>query len=473
MKSVFLIPDGVGYRNLALSGVLERVAAVGDVHVLHALPDVAIRRWARRAGNVKWSRLPAGRTGGVETSLQLTLKHAHLRASGSRAHRWRSELPSPGRWHGRWLARAARTAARLAASPTGLERLHACYLSVAARSPMVDRYRRLFDALRPDVVVCSNHLMESFIAPVLAARSLAIPTAVFVSSWDSVTTNERILAPFDHYLVWSELMGRQLRAYYPQLAYSRVHVVGASQFTLYARDELLWSRREFCARVGADPDRPLICYTGGLPRTDADEVDHIAALLELVRDEGIHGAPQVLLRRNPADWTGRHAVLRARFPELIVSEPLWEDTDPGNWTGIIPHPDDVRLMANVVRHADLNVNVASTMSLDFAVCDTPVINIAFDTSSPPRLGLPLWEHFYQWDHYRPVWQLGAVRVAHSTGELATHANAYLANPALDHEGRRRLVELEVGAPCAETPERVAETLNRLARQPELEPVVAQ
>ena len=111
---------------------------------------------------------------------------------------------------------------------------------------------------------------------------------------------------------------------------------------------------------------------------------------------------------------------------------------------------------------DLNVNVASTMTLDFALRDKPVVNIAFDLASPPPLGTPLWEVYYQYEHYRPVVELGAARVARSADELADQVNAYLADPSLDQEGRRRLVELEVGCPPGESAARVVEALERIA-----------
>jgi hypothetical protein len=54
-------------------------------------------------------------------------------------------------------------------------------------------------------------------------------------------------------------------------------------------------------------------------------------------------------------------------------------------------------------------------------------------------------------------------VARSPEELAEHVNAYLEDPSLDREGRRKLVELEVGVPVGQASERVVEALERIAR----------
>jgi hypothetical protein len=78
--------------------------------------------------------------------------------------------------------------------------------------------------------------------------------------------------------------------------------------------------------------------------------------------------------------------LRGEFPELIYAKPAWVDTEPGSWDRVLPLAEDVQFLANLVYHADLNVNFGSTMSLDFAVHDKPVVNAAFDVAQPPDFG---------------------------------------------------------------------------------------
>ena len=70
---------------------------------------------------------------------------------------------------------------------------------------------------KPEVLLCSHHRPTNVIAPVLAARDLGIPTATLIFSWDNLTSKGRIVAPFDHYLVWSELMRSELLRFYPDV----------------------------------------------------------------------------------------------------------------------------------------------------------------------------------------------------------------------------------------------------------------
>ncbi|MEK7833366.1 MAG: hypothetical protein AAB401_19910, partial [Acidobacteriota bacterium] len=149
------------------------------------------------------------------------------------------------------------------------------------------------------------------------------------------------------------------------------------------------------------------------------------------------------------------------FPELIYAAPAWIHAQPGNWASVIPSANDVQFLANLTRHADLNINLASTMTLDFAIHDRPVVNIAFDATEPPIFGKPLWDFYYRFDHYRPIVEIGAARFARSREELAEHINAYLENPALERDQRRKLVELEVALPIGQAGKKIVETLRQI------------
>jgi hypothetical protein len=257
-------------------------------------------------------------------------------------------------------------------------------------------------------------------------------------------------------------MRNELLRYYPHVRSATVHVVGTPQFDFHGRPEMLLSREEFCRRIGADPQRKLICYSGGDTDTSPEDQEHVRIVMELIRSGAIRGNPQVALRPCPVDSGSRYHEVRSRFPELLYCPPQWDHLEPGNWARCMPSAEDMCMLANFTAHADLNVNLASTMTLDFSIHDRPVVNVAFDVGVSPPGDVPLWEHYYQWEHYRPVVRLGAARFAKSREELAAHINDYLADPTLDRDARRRLVELQVGVPVGSSARCIAEVLSGIA-----------
>lgn len=458
-----LVPDGVGVRNFVLGPMLDHARSRGPVMMMHAIPDQVMPSYAASLpGDVEWLPLrPHGDTP-LAFVLRNALSHAHMHWVDSLAMRYTRRRPPKGSWRTRAAFGAARAIGRTAASERGIRLLDDWHYAVVGRMPEVAEYRREFERRRPSVLFCSHQRPATVLAPVLAARSLGIPTATFIFSWDNLTSKGRIAAPFDHFLVWSDLMRDELLRFYPDVTPDRVHVVGTPQFDPYADPSLQVTREQFFEHIGADPGRPLICYSGGDIECNPEDQDHVAILMELVRAGRIPGDPQVLLRPAPVDGSDRYDAVRRRYPELLYAPPAWVRSTDGNWSGMMPLPDDVWLLANLTRHADVNVNVASTMTLDFAINDRPVVNIAFDVADTPCHTVPLRQYYYEFEHYRPVVELGAARVALSPDDLAEQLTAYLADPSRDREGRRRFVELQVGGAVGTSSQRIVELLERIA-----------
>lgn len=457
-----LIPDGVGVRNFVLGPFLRIATQSADVRVLHNVPADALHKFRDASGaDGEWEPLERYVDDRVGFMLRSALTYAQMFRADTRSMRYKRRQSPPGTPKVKAARYVTRGVGWAAASPGGMRLLSRCYLAVAERQAAVRSYRRLFERERPAVVFSSHQVPLDTLPPVLAARQLGIPTATFIFSWDNITTKGYLGGPFDHYLVWSDHMRAELLRYYPDIAAEHVHVVGTPQFDVYADHALLQPREAFFRDIGADPGRPLICYSGGDAGTCPEDQHHVALLMRLIRDGRIRGNPQVLLRPAPVDAGRRYDDVRREFPELIYAQPAWLHAGD-SWAHVIPTPDDVHFLANLTTHADLNVNLASTMTMDFAIRDRPIVNIAFDVANPPPFGVDLWHHYYEFEHYRPVVALGAARFARSVDELAAHVNAYLEQPSLDRENRRRLLDLEVGSDVGGASRRIVDVLHSIA-----------
>lgn len=466
MNCVLLLPDGVGIRNFVLGKFPDQLKERGGrTHAWHVMPEHIEHQYCPNVnGSMVWGKLLPYQQTPLALGLEYSLGFAQMYWADTQAMRYLRDWPIRGSWRHRAVVHAARAFGRMASSPARMRALDQWHCNIVGRLPLVENYRKQFEQIRPSVVFCTHQRPPDVLPPVLAAKQLGIPTATFIFSWDNLSSKGRIAAPFDHYLVWSDLMRREMLQYYPDVDPERVHIVGTPQFDPYADESLLWSREEFFRRIGADPSRPLICYSGGDTRTCPDDPDHVSILMNLIRSGQIQGRPQVVVRPAPVDDGKRYERVRAQFPEMLLAQPIWLHTKPGDWFRVIPTAEDVQLLANMTKHVDLNVNLGSTMTLDFAIRDKPVVNIAFDVSDPPVFGHPVWDFFYKFEHYRPVVELGAARFARSAEEMAEHVNAYLHNPSLDRDGRRRLVELQVGGAIGTSSARVIDVLERISKQ---------
>ena len=105
--------------------------------------------------------------------------------------------------------------------------------------------------------------------------------------------------------------------------------------------------------------------------------------------------------------------------------------------------DDERLIASL-RHADAVITGPSTMAVDAALFDRPILVNALEPES--RAYPESIVRFYDYDHFRPIIASGGVRFVRTPRELIAELQAYLKDPHRDKEGRARIVTLEGGSP---------------------------
>ncbi|MCL4793564.1 MAG: hypothetical protein KJZ84_03330 [Bryobacteraceae bacterium] len=460
-KTLFLVPDGVGVRNFLLDPFAQFVGQVLDPVVLAGFRPELLPEEARR-----WSPLPflPFREGPVVALLRYALAYAHQYRWGSYAMLSNLARPVAGPFKVRLLHRVAKRVGRACGHAAGIKWLARLLEAENTRRREFREYQQLLRRLNPLVVFCTHQRPVSVVPIVLAAHSLGIPTVTFIYSWDNLSGQGRIPAPFDYYFVWSTLMKSELLRYYPDVRDNQVVITGTPQFDAYADTSLYVSREEFCRRVGADPARPLICYSGGDRTTCPNEPNQLALFLELARRGRFEGNPQILFRPSPADEGSRFDWVRERYPELIYARPRWRFAPNSNWVNNMPTQEDVTLLVNLARHANIGVNMASTMTMDFAVFDKPVVNIAYWSEDPANLQSTPWPKFYSYEHFKPVVDLRATLIADSAESLVDCVNAALADPGVCRDGRRQLLALQMDNPPGGASARQAEALIGIARR---------
>ena len=133
----------------------------------------------------------------------------------------------------------------------------------------------------------------------------------------------------------------------------------------------------------------------------------------------------MLLRPSPVDDGVRYDAVRREFPGADLRAAARGCTpSAGNWAHVLPLADDVQLLANSTAHADLNVNFGSTMTLDFALHDKPVVTPRSTSSMPPVLRDVALRLLHAVRALPTGRESGAARFARSAEQLAEYVNAY-------------------------------------------------
>jgi hypothetical protein len=280
------------------------------------------------------------------------------------------------------------------------------------------------------------------------AKKLGLTNVAMIHSFDNLTTKGRHPILFDSYLVWNEIMRAELLRAYPEIDPDKVHVAGTPHFYFYHSPAHRLTRDEIADRYDLDAARPILLYAAG-PNTLLPHEVGIARRLQRDLDGfAPDSRPQLVVRLHPWERDfGRWKALEDEAPAVRWSVPWETSVDDPTWA--VPSHQDLREFCGLVRHSDVIINAASTMSLDAAICDTPAVCVNYALAPFERFAKHM-SNFYHYDHYRPIAESGAVRIAKSPQELIAHIKTYLGDPSADAESRGRLVKRMCG-PQPESP----------------------
>jgi hypothetical protein len=436
---VAILPRGEAIRNFAYRGALEEASKVSNVTILSVKPNEAIwTELGKRFGEVhELLEFPNNYPVRILREL-LDICHGRWLWSAAARERWRLrdlEAVTVSQKIKRWGKKAAIWPL---ANRGGLDLLSSFERVASRRFKTTNHYLDFFGSLKPSLVFNASHVHSAnAIQAVQAAQWLGVPTATFIFSWDNLTSQGRVIPPYDYYLVWNEAIKKQLLEIYKFLRPEQVFVTGTPQFDPHFHAASYWTREEFCQRVGTDPARPIVMYATGMPNHMPGEDEIVEGIADLLKGLNQFGPPQLLVRVYAKDRSGRFEPLKHRRPDILFPAVPWEP----NW--LTPLPEDLPLWTNTLRHSALGINVASTASLELCMFDKPVINVGYNPPSVPTSQLE-YLRYYNFDHYRPVVESGAVSVARSPSEMLQLIRQALESPAGETSSRKRLLEQMFG-----------------------------
>jgi hypothetical protein len=430
------IPHGGAAGNVLRTGLVTRLLSAhpnSELVVLSPLVNdpAFVREFAHE--RIRFEDLPPHRPEGLEGRLMALIQASYIDSGVTESVKIRRQ-EAVAKKSIRWIRAKRLLAGAVAPSMVRKE----------TRYDLIDRriaHRwadRIFDRYQPALLVTSNPgLIFSEIPLLRTAARRGVRSMAIDPSWDNFTNKLIPVRRVNRLVVWNDLMKQQaidLHGYES----GDVRVAGTPQWDLYFRPGTLVSRDAFCAAIGADPDRRLVTLTT-TPRELYPHHDHVLRVLVAAMQSGAWRQPaQILVRLHPRDELTAYAAFQG-LPHVIIEKPFRETVRAGDGLSVDVTADNQRHLANTMHHSDVVVNVASTLAIEAAIFDTPVVNISFDGETPAD-----WvrsaRRYYRFTHYTNITRHGAVRVAETPAQLVDAIGSYLDDPSLDRAGRRRMVE---------------------------------
>jgi len=316
-------------------------------------------------------------------------------------------------------------------------------------TPTPGLYTDLFEKYGPDMVIASTPgwRMDRYLLRESARRG--IPNMTVIVGWDNSSSYNVSGADVQWATCWSELQKEELvlGSDWPP---ERVHVGGIPSYDGYFRKSWLMPRDEYFKLHGLDLQRKLISYASSFVHF-APNYPNIEALAKLVSSDSLAEPAQLLIRLHPSHFQDKPKIfaeerqrvfdLEKKYPHVHVVQPVALGGSLGYYGG-----EDMDEKSSMMAYSDVVVTVYSTMLVETAVHDTPMIAAVIDIpggwNKPKKFSLSLKE-IGNWPTHKRFREAKAGRIAENESQLRDMLNAYLCDSQLDSAERRKFVEDEV------------------------------
>lgn len=228
-----------------------------------------------------------------------------------------------------------------------------------------------------DIIIQGYSTPEAMVIGVTASQ-LGCKVWVINWSWKDFYINEYIPFKINGFFTWSDELKKNYTSYNKHLDSSMFESIGNLSFDkLYnyqPRRELAYYSKKY----GFETDKKIILYSLVIPTLYGDEHKLIHKIYETLENGKLEGKFILLMKPNPMD-KNLTSLYEMEIPgRLITLENLWE-YDSQNDFNMITEEGQTEWL-DLIYYSNLNLSVASTVTIEFLIMNKPVINILFDAT---------------------------------------------------------------------------------------------
>src|SRR3989338_266884 len=300
-----------------------------------------------------------------------------------------------------------------------------------------------FDQYRPDLVFALDVFHMDDVHFLAEAKKLSIATVGMVRSWDNISGKGLFRMKPDKLVVNNEII-RDEAIKHEDVAMKNIFVSGMPQFDFYFNYQPV-SREIFFKTLNFDPKKKktiLVAPHG------SRFFKYDWQIFEILKTMPY----QFILRLPPNDKIDFASFKPSEnffieHPGLTFQEGVYRDRELS--------VQDSQRLADELHHCELVVSYGSTIIIDAAFFDKPVVMIAFD-GLEKKSYIESEKRYLKYAHMEKMLKTNCCWTADSATSLKKGIETYLAEPALHREGRKKLLEQELWKLDGQSGKRIAE-----------------
>jgi len=300
-------------------------------------------------------------------------------------------------------------------------------------------FKEIFGRYQPAVIFSTDVFSAVDCRIMLAAKRRSIPIVGMVRSWDNLTTKGGFRVIPNLLVVHNEIIKKEAIEIH-NIDPAIIKITGIPHYDNYLLEPTV-NREQFLDKFGMGKNDRFVVYaplgdrimkvSEHIYRPHTFDRDMIKIL-----DEVIPKSHHLLVRFPPTDSVNLDG---ANFSSRVILErpgTSFGSDLKGIRTSELSSEDDKHLI-NTIFYCDFVLTPFSSIAIDAALLDKPVIILGFDPY--PVSYIESVERLHEFNHYKQLFISGGVCLVKSRWELDKSITNYLADLAKDKEERKNMI----------------------------------
>jgi len=318
---------------------------------------------------------------------------------------------------------------------------------------VINPHKELFDLYNPDLVIVSAlsgiKYNENFARE---AKRNGVKVCCVMGSWDyAIGLGMPGFEP-DFISAWNKDMKTDLITL-NDINEKKIIINGIPHWDSRYNASEIMEKNDFFEKLKLHPQKKIILNATHPPSRFPWGPEFIEKMALAINDS-ILNESQILVRIHPAHYHQKEGNLRfakilskyeslsKKYDHIILNIPNTQGTRSDFQFGL----EENIMMNSLLKYSDVMVTMFSTMQIEAAIFDLPVVNYAIREISEADYETTRLDptSAMKMPHVKRILDTGGVKTATTFNELFIEINKYFQNPSLDLKGRKIIAENFVG-----------------------------
>jgi hypothetical protein len=316
-----------------------------------------------------------------------------------------------------------------------------------------DAFRSYFEKYKPDVVFAPDVFGSGDVLLLKSAQIHKVRTLGMVASWDNNTTKGLMRVVPNRLLVQNKIIEEE-SINIQNISSEIIKVVGIAHYDYYRNYQPI-SREEYFNKLGIDKSKRLIMFSPAGDKFITTDWQICEILKEAYTDKKITDDIVTLIRVHPANIVS--------FGKFTPNEHFVVEVPGVRFEGLSDKRNELDKksldhLLDTLAHVDLVINVVSSIVIDAAVLDKPVITIGFEGWEKKVPFGSSVKRYHMDENMDKLLKIGGTPIVRNSEELIKQINIYLKHPEFDRVGRKKIVEKQCWRLDGKAKVRIAESI---------------